>query len=99
MCECILETIFPLSGLNVEGSVKECVNERGDVQVTGFKWQEVDVAVKRAKLGKAPGLDGLTSEMLRVVWNSIPGCLKILYDACLAHGCFPNVWNKAWVTL
>mgnify|MGYP004600672129 CR=1 FL=1 len=87
----LLERFFPVSGLNVEGSMEECVNEREDVQVRGFELQEVDVAVRRAKLGKAPGLDGLTSEMLRVVWNSISGCLKTLYDACLAHGCFPNV--------
>ena len=58
----LLERFFPLSGLNVEGSMEECVNERKDVQVRSFEWQEVDVAVRRAKLGKAPGLDGLTSE-------------------------------------
>ena len=33
----------------------------------GFKWQEVDVADKRGNLWKAPGLDGVTSEMMRVV--------------------------------
>ena len=45
--------------------MEECVNESEDVQVRGFELQEVNVAVKRGKLGKAPGRDGVTSEMMR----------------------------------
>ena len=39
----LLERLFPVSGLNVEGSMEECVNEREDVQMRGFEWQEVAV--------------------------------------------------------
>ena len=81
--EVLLERFFAVSCLYVEESVEDCVNVREDVQVKGFEWQEVNVAVKRGKLGKTPGLDGLTPEMLRVVWSTIPGCLMTLYDACL----------------
>ena len=38
-------------------SKEVCINETEDVQVRGFEWQEVDVAVRRGKLGKAAGLD------------------------------------------
>ena len=31
----------------------------------------MDVAVRKAKLRKAPGLDGVTSKILRAIWNSI----------------------------
>ena len=57
----LLERFFAVSGLNVEESMEECVNVREDVQVKGFEWQEVNVAVKRGKLGKALDLDRLRS--------------------------------------
>ena len=94
--EKLLERFFPVSCLNVEESMEHCVNVR-EVQVKGFERQEVNVTVKRGKLGKAPGLDGLTSEILRVVWSTFPGCLMTLYNACLTYECFPNAWKKACV--
>ena len=34
-----------------------------------FEWSDVERAIARAKLGKAPGLDGMNVEMLRAVWR------------------------------
>ena len=35
--EMLLERFFPVSSLNVEKSMEECVNVREDVQVRGFE--------------------------------------------------------------
>ena len=36
-----------------------------------FEWNEVERTIEKAKLGKAPGLDGINVEMMRAVWRAI----------------------------
>ena len=48
----LLERFFPVSCLNVEESVEDFVNVREDVQVKGFEWQVVNVAVKEENCGR-----------------------------------------------
>lgn len=60
-----------------------------------FEWNEVDEAVRRAKLRKAPGLHGISTEMLRMIWKAIPVWMKRVYDVCLSTGCFPAAWKTA----
>lgn len=58
-----------------------------------FEWNKLNCAVKRMRLKKAPGLDGLTSEMFRRVWCAIPEYVKDMYDDCLRYGYFPREWK------
>lgn len=53
--------------------------------------------VRLMKLRKVPGLDGVRTEMLRVIWRSIPEWLKRLYDVCFNTMCFPAAWKTAHV--
>lgn len=93
--EVLLERFFPAASMSVGASgVGEWTNE-----IQEFGWDEVNEAVMAAKLGKAPGLDGITVEMLRMIWYAIPGCLLRLYNECLKSGYFPDEWKKACVVV
>ena len=39
---------------------------------------------------KAPGMDGVTAEMVKRVWMAVPVRMEMLYDECLRRGVFPN---------
>jgi len=44
---------------------------------------------------KAPGPDGITSEIFILVFKSIPNTVTSIYNECLKRGCFPQDWKKA----
>lgn len=86
----LMERFFPAARMNMRTvSSGRCVSRNS------FEWDEVDGAVKSMKLRKAPGLDGICAEMLRVIWRAIPECLKRIYDLCLSTNCFPAAWKAA----
>ena len=62
-----------------------------------FEWYEVSEAVKSMKVGKAPGLDGVCTEMLRAICCAIPEWLKRECDVCLSMMCFFSAWKIARV--
>ena len=43
---------------------------------------------------KAPGPDGITSEILKLVFKSILKTLTSIYNECLRSGCFPKKIGK-----
>ena len=94
----LLERFFPVSSLT-SGADVNVHRVVPDTYAKDFEWEEVNVAVMKGKLRKAPGLDGLTAEMLRAVWVAIPGWLMSLYGVCLKYGCFPVEWKKARVVV
>jgi hypothetical protein len=44
---------------------------------------------------KAPGEDGLTSEIIIHVFRSFSSFLTEVYNKCLKEGCFPKQWKKS----
>jgi hypothetical protein len=72
----LMERFFPAARTNADLNV-ECDVGTSERQ---FEWCEVSEAVKSMKVGKAPGLDGVCTEMLRVIWRAIPEWLKRVYD-------------------
>lgn len=73
----------------------------GDSSVVGteFEWNEIESAVKGMRMGKAPGLDGVTADMLLRVWYAIPVQMKLLYDECLVTSTFPSEWKRGEVVI
>lgn len=72
----LLENHFPASRLGV-------VYGSGDVGENGvnecrFECSEIEDAIRRVKMRKAPGLDSITGEMVRRVWCAIPEWLHRL---------------------
>lgn len=58
-----------------------------------LSWEEVNWAVYRCSLRKAPGLDGINGEMMRGLWNAIPQHLICMYEQCMNEGYFPSDWK------
>lgn len=58
---------------------------------------DIACAMRKVKLGKASGLDGITNEVVRMVWRTVPAFLKATYDECLRTGTFPTIWKDARV--
>ena len=55
-------------------------------------------SIKKLTKGKAPGIDGITNEILQKTSDSIAYPLSLLFHLCLSSGCYPTCWKHAVVT-
>ena len=55
-----------------------------------FAWDELSESVRMMSMGKSPGMDGISTEMLKRVWVAVPGFMKGMYDSCLNEAIFPR---------
>jgi hypothetical protein len=62
---------------------------------TEFTQDEVRQTIEGFNPRKAPGTDGITSEILTLIFKSIPKTLTSIYNECLKRGCFPKNWKMA----
>lgn len=60
-----------------------------------FTRQELAQAMEKVKAGKAPGPDGISGEMVKVMFKAIPEEMLNIFNLCLAEGCFPAEWKEA----
>ena len=67
--------------------------ESNDAISMPFELQEVEKLVKKAKKGKAPGLDSIIYESLEN--TTVTMALVRLFNECLFSGFIPSVWRKA----
>ena len=68
------------------------IDSRGNDLNLPIELNEVTAAVKRAKLNKAAGMDGIVAE---VVKNKVSvQFLHALFSFCFKHGISPMVWQK-----
>jgi hypothetical protein len=49
------------------------------------------------KQKKAPGPNGITNEIIKLIFKAIPKTLTLLYNECLKKGIFPDNWKIAKV--
>ena len=70
-----------------------------NVEVPEFGVEELVSAVSRLACGKAPGPDGIPTEVLRLVAVLRPWILLDLYNACLKEGVFSKDWKTARLVL
>lgn len=68
-------------------------------EIPPFTNEELKRAVSRMKCGKAPGLDGIPTEVIRVVASARPEILLEMYNLCLTEGVFSSRWKKARLVL
>jgi len=64
-----------------------------------FSSPECFAALKRMKLRKAPGPDGITAEILRESWPVIGDAVMKLFNQCAAEGVFPRAWKTGELIL
>jgi hypothetical protein len=60
-----------------------------------FTEQESKNAVARMGHNKAPGQDGITSEIFKSVVDILPVYITAIYNGCLRSGTFPIRWKVA----
>ncbi|GBN08402.1 hypothetical protein AVEN_84229-1 [Araneus ventricosus] len=64
-----------------------------------FSLWEIQDVVNSMASKKAPGLDGVTAEMLKSINKQCPRLLLVLLNTCLRLSCFPNSWKNAKLIL
>jgi hypothetical protein len=57
--------------------------------------EEIGDAIDTINIKKAPGEDGLTSDILQRAFKQFPNLINTLYNECLMQGCFPKRWKRA----
>ena len=62
-------------------------------EVPLFSDEELKKATGLMKSGKAPGPDGVPSEVLKVIASSCPRILLNVYNSCLKDKYFPMRWK------
>lgn len=98
--EAFLREFFPSGpALGNLGVLDNDANDHGASQSVSFTGDEFAGAYARMRASKAPGMDGYTNRMLRVVWQTIPEYMKAMYNACLNVAVFPESWKVARVVV
>ncbi|GBL97235.1 Retrovirus-related Pol polyprotein from type-1 retrotransposable element R1 [Araneus ventricosus] len=96
----IVTGLFPLDDSSSETmtqrEVRRLVSEYvGLDSAPPFSAWEIQGVIDQMAPRKAPGLDGLTVEVVRVLHQKCPSLLLHLLNKCLALGCFPDTWKTA----
>ena len=60
-----------------------------------FNTAEIRDAIYVMNKNKAPGEDGITSEILQRVYDLLPKSTTAIYNGCLRTACFPKIWKRA----
>uniref|UniRef100_A0A670ILN7 Reverse transcriptase domain-containing protein n=1 Tax=Podarcis muralis TaxID=64176 RepID=A0A670ILN7_PODMU len=61
--------------------------------------EEIQCAIKKMKLGKAPGPDGLSAKYYKVLGNQLSAALCDTMNNILRGGKIPESWREAFITL
>lgn len=62
-----------------------------------FREEELTWAVKQMKDGRAPGCDGIKSEVVKRMFGRMKGTMLDMYNKMLREGEFPGVWKEGIV--
>ncbi|CAK1581407.1 unnamed protein product [Parnassius mnemosyne] len=60
-----------------------------------FTEEEIEMVLQRMNPKKAPGEDGITSDICYEAYKTSPSTLKAIFNKCLELGHFPEIWKKA----
>ena len=60
-----------------------------------FTKEEILAVIEKFDPGKAPGEDGLNSEILMKIFKQFPTFLTGIYNVCLRKGYFPKQWKHS----
>lgn len=91
--ENIVRTLFPSYPERAEAVFRQ------DIEVPLFSEEELAKAIVSMKNKKAPGPDGIPSEVLKIVYQLNPELLLQMYNSCLSEGVFSSRWKTARLVL
>ena len=108
MVTAALESLFPIGPENVlDGEMEKIRNDIGQVQRWGdldldippVTEEEVQLAALSLAPGKAPGLDGVPQEIVRILARSHSFMFAAAFNGILIRGEFPQIWKTSRVVL
>lgn len=78
---------------------KESMNDSVQDEGENFTMEELERAMRRVRMKKAPGPDNFCPEILRSVYRVRPDLLLRLMNDCMSEGIIPKVWKEANVVI
>jgi transcription termination factor NusB len=98
--QCILENLIPKDDKAEETDhhkrirtfIEEPMETEDDREFTS---EGIRQTIKSIDHKKAPGEEGITSQILMWTFERLPRLVTSLYNGCLRKGCFPKRWKKA----
>lgn len=64
-----------------------------------FTLEEKKVSVNRISNSKAPGIDRISNEVVKVAALKCPELFLMTFDHCLESGVFPKIWKRTKLVL
>ena len=83
-------SLLPLTS-STDGAVEEVTRPVATSEVTWL--------LQRLRPGKAPGPDGISTDLLRAAPDEVADVLAALFSASLRLGFVPARWRRAWIRL
>jgi len=74
---------------------KKILEPPDTVDNKAFMKEEITANLKKLNSKKAPGEDGLNSDILIGAFQVFPLFFTQIYNACLKEGCFPKKWKRS----
>lgn len=98
--EHMMENFVPTDDIQIEGiNHKQTKLNSVDPPTTQndkeFTQEEIRSVIQGMNPKKATGEDGLTSEIILVIYKNYPLLFKQIYNECLKRGCFPKRWKTS----
>ena len=60
--------------------------------------EEVRAELRKLKIGKTMGPDGVSNELLKMIAGSVAPSLTTLFNNVVQTGCYPDIWKQAHVS-
>ena len=96
----IIEHFTPADDEEMDNDHHKLIRAQNETQVTTeddkqFITVEIRDAIHALNRNKAPGEDGITSEILQRTYHLFPQSTTAMYNGCLRTACFPRTWLRA----
>ena len=77
---------------NIRKMIEEPIYTRDNAE---FIQGEIKQTIESFKRKKAPGMDGITSDVFLRTFNRFPRQVTAIYNTCIKKGSFPRRWKTA----
>ena len=91
----LLGELFP----RLESSVSPDGRAQGGEEIPPLRSCEIEESMARLRSRKSPGWDGMTGEMCKAIWQTIPSHVQCLFEYCFRKGYFPAFWKTTRVVV
>ena len=96
----MMENFTPANGEVTDNDYHKLTRAQNKTPVTTeddkpFTTAEIRDAIYAMNRNKAPGEDGITSDILQRAYDLLPKSTTALYNGCLRTACFSKIWKRA----